>query len=1755
MKYSAWRSFTLGFFSIAICMGIFVWITYRNMQDTMREGKSVNTALQSLKALETILSNLETIEASHRGYIITGDKRELVSYFKSVQNIREDSVTIASLIGQNNSRENELGEIQRMIHEKILFTDKLIAAKDSGGFKSVISMIENGNGSNIAVDIRHLINTIENQDRVVLRQSNLMRLEKAKYTTTLYFVLSSIFFLLFAVAYFIIKKNLKRHQIYQVELAYLSTLVKQTSETIFSTDRGFIVKSWNRAAEKMYGHTTAEAVGKRLNTLFTVHLNSEQYPALLADLHKNGEHKSEFEVSLKTGQSIFIQASITVLKNESDEITGYVAVHKDISERVKLEDQLRRLNEDLEEKVNIKSAELTHIFERITDAFIALDRNWCFTYVNKRAGEILNQDSLTIISKNIEEVFSNEKQNNVFWFCQKAFEEQKYCYLEEYSAILCKWIEYNIYPSPQGLSVFFRDITEKKESEQELKASEEKYRALIELSSDAIFINQAGFIKYANPAALKLFGTEVLDQVTGKSTLDFFPSEYHDSFIKRMDDLTMKGIVPPLIEEKIIQLDGNLVDVELVANAFTYLGEKAIQVVLRNLTERKELERKLRDSDRIFNNSVDLLCIAGADGFFKVLNPAWTRTLGWSMEEILSKPWIEFVHDEDKKEALSPWESKCVDRMQHLENRFLCKDGTYRWISWNTFVYPEENEIFGVGRDITAARISEEELFRSNQLFQNLTKISPVGIFRTNINGDFLYVNEHWCAIAGMSNEEALGKAWLNAIHPEDIASVNEKWYGTDFEKATFNLEYRFINPDGVVTWVMGRAKTEHNNSGEVIGYVGCITDITALKVAGQLVKNSEEGLCKAQHYAHVGSWNYNIQKKIFNWSDEMYSIFGVDQKSFLPQPGAFFSMLTKREDKKRVQDAVMSVLKGEVMEAMEFEINRPDGTKLTISAEIGESTFDDTGKGIEISGIIQDITQRKQSELEIRKATRLYEFISQVNQLMLRAKSRDTTFAEVCRIAVEYGKFGMAWVALIDEQEQVLKAAAWAGMGCDYFEEAYPVSIADLHKAKSLVLRAIQEGNCFYCNDIENDPSVVFGREKQLKRGFLSTVSLPIWVEGKVLGAFNIYTTEAFFFIPSEIKLLEEVTSNIGLALEIIEAEKRRKMAEEGLRKLSTAVEQSSASIVITDLEGRIEYVNKAFTKTSGYSLEESLNQNPRILRSEVTDPATYNQLWANLTSALEWNGVFCNKKKNGELYWETATISPILNEEGKIINYVAVKEDITDKIKAEEQLLREKELSDSIINSLPGIFYLYDEEGNFIRWNKNFATVSGYSAAEIITMHPADFYADKQMIRQRIASVLNGENNGGAEVVLLTKTRKRIPYYFNSLPIVYEGKRCIIGTGADITDRKEAEEENRKLAMIASHTINSVIMVDTNARIQWVNKGFERISKYRYEEVVGRNPNDFLHGPATDPHTVHLIKNCIAKREALKVEALNYNKAGDKYWIDLEVFPIQDENNVFKGFMAIQQDITEKKMAEKELLILNESLHKRATELVASNNELERFAYVASHDLQEPLRMVSSFMQLLKANYQNQLDEKALQYIGFAVDGTKRMKQLILDLLEYSRVGTNKDLFVKTDMNVVLQKVKEVFVKHGVENLPEIVFGAMPAINANESQMLQLLQNLIGNGIKYNSSLKAKIKVGCEDKGDCFLFSISDNGIGISKDYFDRIFVLFQRLHLKEEYSGTGIGLTICKKIVERHGGTIWVESEPGQGSTFYFTIKKEL
>jgi PAS domain S-box-containing protein len=478
---------------------------------------------------------------------------------------------------------------------------------------------------------------------------------------------------------------------------------------------------------------------------------------------------------------------------------------------------------------------------------------------------------------------------------------------------------------------------------------------------------------------------------------------------------------------------------------------------------------------------------------------------------------------------------------------------------------------------------------------------------------------------------------------------------------------------------------------------------------------------------------------------------------------------------------------------------------------------------------------------------------------------------------------------------------------------------------------------------------------------------------------------------------------------------------------------------------------------------------------------------------------------------------------------------------ISASETRSARERLFRDVIEFAPNGVVMVDDAGVILLVNGETERLFGYGRDELIgrqidMLVPERFRSSHGAFRsQYFANPQRRSMGAGRDLFGLRKDGIEFPLEIGINPIDTDEGLFVIASIVDITSRRHAEERFRIAVEASPH---GMVMVDPAGRITMVNRETERLFGYTREEMLGQ-PIEML-----VPHQVrrqHSAERAAfvehPQRRAMGVgrDLFGRRKDGSEIPVEIGLSPIQMDQATF--VLASVVDISPRKRAEEELR--------------RSNEELERFAYVASHDLQEPLRTVTSYMQLLSRRYRDQLTGDAVEFIDFAVAGAKRMQRLIQDLLAFSRVGTRGGALVAVDAGAIANAVAANLKAAIDEAHAQVTFEPLPRVMADPGQLEQLLTNLVANALKFRGADPPQVHVSARGEGRFIRISVRDNGIGIDSQFFDRIFVIFQRLHGREDYPGTGVGLAVCKKIVERHGGRIWVDSMPGAGATFHFTL----
>lgn len=569
----------------------------------------------------------------------------------------------------------------------------------------------------------------------------------------------------------------------------------------------------------------------------------------------------------------------------------------------------------------------------------------------------------------------------------------------------------------------------------------------------------------------------------------------------------------------------------------------------------------------------------------------------------------------------------------------------------------------------------KDELIFQNKTFSDIINFSSDSIMMHDQDFKITFCNKATEDIFGYKMIDILGKDPDTLFQTKAIPEfIEERRYAIK-HYGFWMGELKRKTVEGNVLDLHITLNSFSDQKGNFKGYFSIASDITKLIKVQNEVKILADSLADMNHHLQdqVASQTALIKdvfervKEVFIGADATFTINYVSKHI-----DTIFGMSSERVIGSHIKAFLFEIAGPHFVEVPQIAFDTQENRRIQFEySETGhwfEANIFPTKNGISIH--FKDITDKLKSEIEILKSKKMYEFISKANELILITKNEGELLQNMCDLAITFDDIVFSWFGKPEQDTSKMIAFKWAGHEDGYFSSIKSISIKDLPEGNGPTGIAFRSGKYYYVNDIASDPVMEIWRKEALKRGYRSVISLPIKVVSKVVYVFSLYTSKPYFFTEEHILLLLNFSENISFALQTFNLAELKKASDLQLQKVLKAIEQSSASIVISDVEGNIEYVNPAFTKLTGYSFTEAIGQNPRILKTGYTSDMEYAHLWDNITHNTEWSGEFCNKKKNGELYWEYAIISPVLNDAGIIINYVAVKENITaQKILQEDQ------------------------------------------------------------------------------------------------------------------------------------------------------------------------------------------------------------------------------------------------------------------------------------------------------------------------------------------------------------------------------------------------------------------------------------------------------------------------------------------------------
>ncbi len=622
------------------------------------------------------------------------------------------------------------------------------------------------------------------------------------------------------------------------------------------------------------------------------------------------------------------------------------------------------------------------------------------------------------------------------------------------------------------------------------------------------------------------------------------------------------------------------------------------------------------------------------------------------------------------------------------------------------------------------------------------------------------------------------------------------------------------------------------------------------------------------------------------------------------------------------------------------------------------------------------------------------------------------------------------------------------------------------------------------------------------------------------------------------------------------------RKRAEAHLAQMEGRyrglLEAAPDAMVVVNQAGEIVLLNVQAEKQFGYRRDELLGQRvTNIIPDGFAERLIADDLRSSEDALAQQIGTgieLTARRKDGSAFPIEIMLSPLQSADGTLVT--AAIRNISVRKRAEAHLAQMEGRYRGLLEAAPDAMVVVNQAGKIVLLNVQAEKQFGYRRDELVGQRVTNIIPDgfaERLIADDLRSTedaLAQQIGTGIELTARRKDSSEFPIEIMLSPLQSDEGTLVTAAIRNISVRKRAEAhlaqmEGRYRGLLEAAP-DAMVVVNQAGEIVLLNVQAEKQFGYRRDELVGQRVTNII----PDGFAERLIadglrseEDALAQQIGTGIELTARRKDGSQFPIEIMLSPLQSADGTL--VTAAIRDISVRKTAEEHLI-------QNVAELKRSNVELGQFAYIASHDLQEPLRMVASYTQLLSRRYKGRLDADADEFIAFAVDGASRMQRLIQDLLAYSRVGTKGQDLVETSSEEALQQALANLRSAIEEGGAQVTHDPLPPVRADERQLIQLFQNLVGNAIKYQKPGVPKIHISAAmNKGKKWDFSVEDNGLGIDAQYFDKIFGMFQRLHKRDEFAGTGIGLAICKKIVERHGGAISVESEPGHGSTFHFDL----
>lgn len=1154
-----------------------------------------------------------------------------------------------------------------------------------------------------------------------------------------------------------------------------------------------------------------------------------------------------------------------------------------------------------------------------------------------------------------------------------------------------------------------------------------------------------------------------------------------------------------------------------------------LNATVQDISEKKRFHIQLEERNRFIETAIENIPIGIAvnkidQGSATLMNRTFSEIYGWPKEIIVDIP--SFFHSvypdeqyrtEIAERIMADIKSRDITRMNWENIHITTQSGETRIVNAKNIPLYDQNLMISTVVDVTHQKNAERDIRISNERYHYVTQATSDAIWDMDLINNTIVWGEGYQQIFGYEilNDSKVLEKWNDSIHPEDSKRVMEVFREAIFGKDNrFYAEYRFLKADGNYAFVADKGFIIRDTKGNAIRMVGAMQDITRQKNE-DLQKELFNEI--SQVFNETRQWEDSLQRvvNLIGKMDKSYVLAELwiiaDDESEISLSASYWGDDLTREV---FQNAIFH-------QRLKWGEGYPGKVWKTGSVITWKATQKDP-----------DFFRAKYAEMAALKTTfalPLFNYQQKVGVLILgqkedlMAEDRLLPFAdklgnhlgsEIKRKKLEYE---------LDQVFTFTQDIICIGGLDGYFKKVNPAATKMLEYSEKELL------SISYIQMVHPED-----REK-------TNEYLKAWN----LGNKDLYFENRYLTKSGKVKWIAWTTS-YSPADELIFAVGKDVTEQKTLQHLldnatslarigGWEIDLKSNALYWSSITRMIHEVEPEFQPDFENTYQFMASKKDEILMRRAFENAIQKGDKIDLEIQI------VTGKKN---YRWVRIIG-----ESEVLNGICTKisgsfQDIHDLKMAEILANESKQGLISTLESIQDGFYELDKDWIITYWNNEAEKLLDKKRGEVLGKN----------IWESFSETISLKFYSEFHRALAEKTSVRFEEFYPPLQRWYDMSVFPSGNGLtvffkDITDRKAAEQELLMFKMVMENSIDGISISDASGRSIYINPEFRKILGLK--EIEWYN-GDYLRDFYEDKELAMEVTETLLSGKYWKGDVNLIHADGSIHPFYLSGGPIVNHRNKLIGIYGIHTDITERKNYEKSLKNLNAKLDIRAKELALSNQELEEFAFVASHDLQEPLRMVTSFLTQLEKKYEPQLDSRGKLYIQMAVDGATRMRQIILDLLEYSRIGKENFKLENIDVNALIEEVIILNKKVIQEKNVVIQSQNLPVIYNHKQPVLQIFHNLINNAIKYSKpDLSPEVKVGATLEGENWHFSVKDNGIGIEEEYFHKIFVMFQRLHGRGEYEGTGIGLAVVKKTIDRLGGRIWVESEKGVGSTFFFTL----